>query len=326
MPANLTPQYHEAEARFRRATEPQEKLAALEDMSALIPKHKGTEKMVADIRKKISQVRQELQQKKGPKRQDPSSIPQEGAGRVVLAGPPNGGKSSLLKALTNAEPEIGPWPFTTREPAQGMAPWEDIQFQLIDLPALSREHMEPWVMNLVRSAGLLLLVVDHTSPGVLEEIGETEAILAGYKVFVRPPAGEAERGGLVVSTLLLLNKIDLPGGEDNAGVVREFYGDRFEILPVAAETGAGLETLRRLFFERLNIVRVYTKLPGKPAEMDRPYVLPQGSTLLDLCRMVHQDFAEHLNFARVWGAHTFDGQRVNRDYVLADRDVVELHR
>ena len=326
MPANLTPQYLEAEQRYKRATTPEQKLEALEDMFALIPKHKGTEKLQADIKKKISQSRVESQQRKGPRRQDLSNIPREGAGRVVLAGPPNSGKSALLKIMTNAEPEIAPWAFTTREPELGMAPYEDIQFQIIDLPAVNRQHMEPWLMNLVRSAELLFLVVDQSSPGVLEEIEELEQILAEYKIYHRERSGDPDRGAVVIPAVLVVNKMDLPGSEDNAAVVRELFDHRFEIHPVSAESGTGVEPLKRSIFEKLGIIRVYTKLPGKPPDLGRPYVLHAGDTILDLCQQVHHDFVDTLKFARVWGKSTFEGQRVNRDYNLQDGDVVELHR
>jgi hypothetical protein len=326
MPANLTPQYLDAEQRFKRAATPAERLAALEEMWATLPKHKGTEKLQAEIKKKLSQARKEGQQKKGPKRLDPSSIPREGAGRVVLAGPPNAGKSALLKALTNAEPDIAPYAFTTREPQQGMIEWQDIQFQLIDLPALSRQFMEPWLMNVVRSADVLLVVADQSSPGVLEEIEDAVALLAEQRVFLESAAVELPRGGVCVSSLLLLNKMDGPGAADNAAVVEELFGSRLAIRRISAESGEGLAALKDEIFSMLGILRVYTKLPGKPPDKGRPYVLKAGSTVLDLCQMVHHDFVEHLAFARVWGRHTFEGQRINRDHVLEDGDVVELHR
>jgi ribosome-interacting GTPase 1 len=325
VPANLTPQYLDAEQRYKSAVTPADKLKALEEMYALLPKHKGTEKLQAEIKKKISQARKE-QQKKGPKRLDPSNIPREGAGRLVLVGPPNSGKSALLRASTNAEPEVASWAFTTREPEQGMVEWEDVQLQLIDLPALSRQHMEPWLMNVVRSADLLLLVVDPSDPGVLEELEDSEAILAENKVFLHPPEDELPRGSVWIHALVVLNKLDLPGAGDNAAAVQEFFGDRYEYFAVSAESGQGIEALKEYLFRRLERVRVYTKQPGKPPEMGRPYVLKAGSTVLDLCAMVHHDFVEGLKFARVWGHATFEGQRVNRDYPLADGDIIELHR
>jgi len=327
MPANLTPQYLEAEQRYKQATQPDEKLAALQEMMSLIPKHKGTEKLQAEIKRKIAQQRKETQKKgKAAKRHDPSNIPREGAGRIVLVGPPNAGKSALLAALTNAQPEVAPWEFTTRLPEQGMVPWEDIQFQLIDIPAISRQYMEYWVMNLVRSADLLFLVVDHAKPGTLEDIEEVDAILREQKIFMRPVAGELPRGGVVIPTFLIVNKMDLPDAEENADVVAEFFGDQYELHRVSTLNGLNLESLKTRVFEVMSIVRVYSKMPGKPPENERPYVLDKGQTVEDLCRKVHNDFVDNLKFARIWSKHAYDGQRVTREYVLEDGDIVELHR
>jgi ribosome-interacting GTPase 1 len=327
MPANLTPQYHDAEQRFKRATTSEEKVSALQDMMAIVPKHKGTEKLQAEIKRKLSQARKELQQKgKGAKRQDPSNIPREGSGRIVLIGPGNSGKSALLKAMTNAQPEVAPWEFTTRMPEQGMIQWEDIQFQLIDIPAICRQHMEYWVMNLVRSADILFFVIDHSKPGALEDVEDVSAILAENKIHIGEISGDLPKGSFIIPSLLIVNKMDLPSAEENAEVIAEFFEHQHEIFHVSAESGYNLSQLKFRVFEMLEIVRIYSKMPGKPPEMERPYVLKKGSTIADLCRKVHNDFADNLKFARVWGRNTFDGQRVNREYEVSDGDVVELHR
>ncbi|MBN2433177.1 MAG: TGS domain-containing protein, partial [Acidobacteria bacterium] len=208
----------------------------------------------------------------------------------------------------------------------GMAPWQDIQFQIIDIPAISRQHMEYWVMNLVRSADLLFLVVDHSKPGTLEDIEEVDAILREQKIYMYPVADELPRGGAVIPTFLVVNKMDLPDGEENADVVAEFFGDHFEIHRVSTRNGLNLEPLKTRIFEMMSIVRVYSKTPGKPPESERPYVLEKGQTVEDLCRKVHNDFVDHLKFARIWGKNAYDGQRVTREYVLEDGDIVELHR
>lgn len=142
MPANLTPAYKAAEARFRAAVTREEKMAALEEMLRLIPKHKGTEHLQADLRSRLSKLKQEPR-KKGPTKGPSHKVPREGAGQVALVGPPNGGKSSLLTALSRARPEIAPYPMTTREETPGMMEYEDIGFQLVDLPPSAGNTWSP---------------------------------------------------------------------------------------------------------------------------------------------------------------------------------------
>src|SRR5437016_1612597 len=138
MPANLTPQYMEAEKRFKQALSTEEKVAALEEMMSTIPKHKGTEKLQAELKKKMSALRKESeQQKKSGGRRETFNIEREGARRLALVGAPNSGKSQLLRSLTNAIPEVADYPFTTRIPIPGMLVFENVHMQVVDLPPIS---------------------------------------------------------------------------------------------------------------------------------------------------------------------------------------------
>ena len=330
MPANLTPQYKEAEERYRLAETPAEKLLALEEMLAIIPKHKGTEHLQADIKRRISKLKQQ-DEKKGAhgKRSLEYNVEKEGGGQVALVGPPNAGKSKLLSRLTKAQPDIGEYPFTTQKPLPGMMEYEDIHIQMVDIPPISEEFAEPWVAAIARNADAALFVLDLSDGSVLEEIETTLHILEKFRVRLygwdRPvPPDET---GIIVpkKSILVANKMDRPDSADNLEVVRELYGDRFPIAPVSSESGSGLEDLRHQIFRMLDVVRVYTKIPGKPADMGAPFVLPRGSTVLDLATTVHKDFAQKLKFARIWGVDKFDGQMVSREHVLADKDVIELH-
>ncbi len=312
MPANLTPDYLAAEARYRAAETQQEKIAALEEMLATLPKHKGTEKLQADIKRKLSQARKESQ-KKGASHAAPFYlVKREGAGQVVLVGPPNSGKSQLVAALTHARPEVADYPFTTRTPQPGMMPFENIQIQLVDLPAIAPEYTEPWLPQTIRPANLSVLVVDPNDPDVLNGIEFVLGKLEEWKA--QPPR------------LLLANKCDLEGARENFEILKEFYGGRMRCLAVSALTGENLDAFRRALFELLDLVRVYTKPPGKKPDFSAPYVMKRGQTVQDAARMVHRDFGEHLKYARLFPKNgDREGRMVERTHVVEDEDVLEFH-
>lgn len=313
MPANLSPEYLEAEREYREARTPAEKIAALERMLATIPKHKGTEKLQADIKRRLSQTRKEAQQKKGGAHATPFyQVEREGAGQVVLVGPPNAGKSQLVARLTNARPEVAEYPFTTRMPTPGMMNFEDVQIQLVDLPPIAPEFTESWLPQVLRYANLGVLVVDVNDPAVLDQIDYIEQRLDGWRV--RRPA------------LLVANKADLPGARENFAALEELVGERYSCLLISAETGEGLDRFARAVFDALELVRVYTKAPGRKPDLTAPFIARRGDTVVDVARMVHKDFAEKLKFARLYRLDgDRDGIMVERTYLVQDRDILEFH-
>jgi len=329
MPANRAPQYLEAEAEYKKAQAPEERLACLKRMWALLPKHKGTDKLQAELKAKMSELRDEAEQaKKHPKKGGVSyKFPRQGAGQYVIVGGPNVGKSRLLSRLTRATPEVAPYPFTTHEPSAGMMAWQDVYVQLIDTPPITADYLEGYVSSMVRSADAALLMVDlgdddgpFAAETVLERLAQTKTVLVGT-----PPTDASDPAVQYVRTLLAANKVDWPGATDRLDILREMYGARFPIHAVSAEHGSGLEELREAIYRFLNVIRVYTKQPGKPADLTSPFTCPLGSTVVELARLVHRDFAEKLKSARIWGTGVFDGQSVARDHILNDKDVVELH-
>ncbi|HEV2358234.1 MAG TPA: GTPase [bacterium] len=331
MPANLTPQYLEAERRFRQATTPDEQLEALEAMMATIPKHKGTEHMRADIRRRMAKVRTEAARSRKSAAKGPTwhHVPREGAGQVALVGAPNAGKSRLLAALTNANPVVAPYPFATRTPLPGMVPFEDIKIQLVDLPPIAPETAEPWLFALIRQADGALLVADLADDDLLASMDGVMALTAEGRVeFVRRRGQQGTTPALLVAT-----KSDAPDAGVRLELLREAYGARFDILPVSAELGEGLETLKPELFRLLGVIRVYTKAPGRRADKSVPYVFRRGITVEEAAAVVHKDFGERLKYARVWGSHdsaggggrTYEGQMVQHEHVLEDGDVLELH-
>jgi len=327
MPANLTPQYLEAERRFREAKSTEEKLAALDEMMAVIPKHKGTEHLRGDLKRRYAKLKADAEQARRRRGGFSVSVDREGAGQVVMVGPPNAGKSSLVAALSKCPTEVGEYPFTTRKPIAGMMPFVNIQIQLVDLPAVSDTYMEPWVPSLVRPADLCLLVADLASGTVLEDLEQVLEILERSKTTLVSP-GDAETpavGWTRTHTILVANKVDAPEAGGTLEVLGSVYDGRFPVCAVSAQTSQGLEPLRRAIYDGLNIVRVYCKPPGEDPSMKSPVVLPRGSTVVEMAESIHKDFARELKFARIWGSGKFDGQRVQRDYVVQEGDIIEIH-
>lgn len=329
MAVNLTPQYHEAEAEYKRAQSAEERLACLRKMWSELPKHKASEKLQAELKRKISDTAAEVEHdRKHPKKGGVSyKVPRQGAGQVLLIGAPNAGKSTLLARLTRAHPEIAPYPYTTREPQAGMMDWEDVRVQLVDMPPITADHMDSYISGMVRSADRCVLVLDladddgpFTAEAVIERLASVKTELVG-----EAPGGEHDPSIMHVRTILAANKSAAEGAEGRLEIVREMFEKRFPIVTLDAESGAGLEELRGVIYRSLNVIRVYSKRPGKPADMAAPFTCPAGSTLADMAVLVHRDFAEKLKSARIWGTGVYDGQSVTRSHVLHDKDVVELH-
>lgn len=331
MPANLTPQYKEAEERYRTAKGADDKLDALRDMLALLPKHKGTEKLYADLKQRLAKHEHESEHAKkgGAHRHDPGHVHREGAGQWVMVGPPNAGKSALLRALTHATPEVAPYPFTTRTPQPGMVPFEDVQVQLVDTPAVANHHTESWLPNLAHNADGVLVVLDATSPSFGAELAECLALLERARVWPASKPRPADLPPFVATrpVYLVANKLDLDDADGTAlAIARDSMNGALPVLAVSAQRGDGLEAMRARLFAELDRIRVYAKEPGHPPDRERPFVLARGATVRDMAEHIHKDIAGRLKYARVWGGGAkFDGQQVDRDHVLADRDVVELH-
>jgi ribosome-interacting GTPase 1 len=345
MPANLSPEYKAAADAYRKARDPQERLEHLREMLRVIPKHKGTDHLQADLKRRIKELDEELAgPKRGGARSGPSLVVRpEGAAQVALVGAPNSGKSLLHDRLTGSGAKSGPYPFTTQHPEPGMLRWEDVHFQLVDLPAIAAEHPLPWLGGTLQTADACLLVVDLADPDCLQQVAAVQEELARRRTSLvthwpaDPPATAGEGAAaesdddvfaLRLPTLLLANKADLLDHADtDLEVLAELEEPHFPTLLVSAQTGLGLGELGAWLWQRLGLVRVYTKAPGKPAERSRPFTLRAGEqTVEDAARLVHRDMVRTLKYARVWGRSVgADGQHVGREHRLADGDVLELH-
>jgi ribosome-interacting GTPase 1 len=337
MPANLTPEYKAADAAFRKARDPHERLECLREMLRVIPKHKGTDHLQGDIKRRIKELADELDRpKKGGARGGPALVIRpEGAAQLMLIGPPNSGKSSLHARLTSSAARVAPYPFTTQHPEPGMMPYEDIHFQLVDLPPIAPEHAIPWIASTLQTADGVLLVDDLAEPDCVDRVESLQAILQERHVTLTDDwegssadetDDDAEALTLRLPTMLLANKSDrLDDPEAELRAFRELTGLRWPALAVSTTSGQGLGEIGAWLFEHLKIVRVYTKVPGKPADRNRPFTIRRGQTVADVARLVHGDLARSLKHARLWGTSGYDGQHVGPEHVLADGDIIELH-
>ncbi len=323
MPANLPPPYFEAEKRYREAKSVSEKIRCLEEMMAIMPKHKGTDKLRADLRRRMAQLREMGAARHGPGRRAPIYlVEREGVGQIALLGPPNTGKSSLLAALTKAQPQIAPYPYTTRTPLAGMMKYENVQVQLVDTPPLGEASLEPWFPDLLRRADAWALILAPPADP-LEQLDALAAILAGYQLAFAPAAAAAK--GTVRPALAVLHKADLLPDPEELALYLELVRERLPAYPASAQTRQGLGELKAALFQILGLVRVYTRAPGKAANFNSPFVVPRHTTVQELASRIHHDLGRSFKFARVWGKETFDGQRVQRDYLLNEGDIVEIH-
>jgi ribosome-interacting GTPase 1 len=328
MPANLPPHYHEAEKRYRTARTIPEKVAALQEMLAVMPKHKGTDHLKADIRARIAKLMDELDHPTAARggRPYPFAIRKEGAGQAVLIGPPNGGKSSLLAALTGAKARVGDYPFTTQVPEPGMLRFENIHIQIVDTPPLAEGRLESRLFGLIRNADVLVAVVDLGA----NPTTQAEAVLRLLSQWGMRPLGqdehaEPDREQTDKRLVIAVNKADLEGALDAFQRLRTDYGKRFPVVLTSASQEVGLEDLGREIFRSLGVIRVYTAAPGAEPNLENPLVLRDGSTVEEAATAIHKAWQQKLKYALLWGSAKFEGQRVGREHVLADGDVVELH-
>jgi uncharacterized protein len=311
MPANLTPAYFKAEQWYRQATTPEEKILAIEQMLAVMPKHKGTDKLKADLRQKLSALKEGEEKRRKSGGVDIFHVPRGGAGQVVLLGMPNSGKSSLVGLLTDAKVHIADFPFATHAPVPGMMKFEDVPIELVDMPPITAEIVMPGQVGTYRNCDLIAIVIDLSANieeqwKVCLDFLETRNLLPGKKA------------------VCICTKSDI-AAEGAIDKAKQLCDNRFETIAVSVDTGEGMGELPAMLFKLLGIIRVYAKPPGKKPDMNEPFTIPAGSTVLDLARVIHRELAEKLKHARIWGTNVYEGQSVQRNHVLNDKDIVELH-
>jgi small GTP-binding protein len=323
MPANLPPHYFEAEKAFREAKDPLEKIAALEEMLAIMPKHKGTDHLRAELRGRIAKLTQQAAKKSGARRAS-LMIEKEGAAQLAVIGLPNAGKSQLIAAITNASPPVAEYPFTTHQALPGMMEFENIKIQLIDTPPLAPQSTEFWVPPMLRKTDALLVIID-LSADPLEQMRAITEQLKKMRVLIGDSSAEPDYTAWRKKALVVGNKSDLDVDGRNFKALKAEYGKLFPLIAISATEGTSLEELRSKIYAVLDIIRVYTKAPGKKPDPTDPIILKRGSTLADAAEAVHKDFRARMKYARIWGSGKHDGVMAKRDHVLKDGDIIELH-
>ena len=317
MPANLTPQYYAAEEAYKKAKTTEEKIEALQNMLAMIPKHKGTEKLQGDLKKKLAVLRKEGTKKKsGKSSYNPFYIERQGAGQVVLVGFPNTGKSSLVGALTRAKVKAADYPFSTSVPQAGMMPYENVYIQLVDTPPITEDMVPPGLLGTIREADALVILIDASADDCLEQLDITLNFLKEKNVIPEDLEDDS------FPYLITANKVEMKNSEDNMDIIKEMYPG-LTIYEISVMEG-DLEFLRELIYKAVDVIRIYSKAPGQKPDKEKPFTLKKGGTILDFAEAIHRDFPDKLRNAYVWGSTKFDGQAVAKDYVLADGDIVEL--
>ena len=333
MPANLTPQYHKAEDAYRKAQSVSERIACLEEMLRVIPKHKGTDHLQADLKTRLKESRAELEQeKKCPPKGKKHKIPAQGAGQIVVLGAPNSGKSRILASLTKASVEVAAYPYTTHEPVPGMMSWEDVSVQLIDTPPISETHFEPYLTGMIRAADACLLCFDGSSDDAAEETLALLKQLQQRKTLLARQTGffEDDFSIVQINAMIVITRANDSDVQTRWQFFQELAEDEqitvdLPPLHVDLDSAEDCKMLRNQLYQLLGVIRIYTKKPGKKAEYKDPFTIPVGGTIETLAWKIHGDIAESLKFAKVWGKSAHDGQSVGKDHVLCDRDLVELH-
>jgi len=332
MPANLPPQYYELEREFKDERDPREKLRLGQELLAMMPKHKGTDKLQADLKAKISKLKKQVegsapQKKHGARQIDTRDhIDREGAAQIILIGPPNSGKSTIVDAVTGARPLIGDYPYTTREPLSGMMMFGFIQLQLIDTPPIAADYMESFVPPLIRQADLVVLVVDIATPGFEARVDALFKRLEEKRIMLtpQPPEKSDDPKFSYKKTVIAAHKSLEEVAETGRKVLAELYS-QFKVIPTSILDDDLMNNFKQSLFEALGVIRVYTKKVGHEPDYDDPIILSIGGTVEEAALALHKDFLNKLQYAKIWGKGKHEGQRVMNNFVLTDGDIIEFH-
>ncbi len=318
MPANLPQIYHKIEGRLKFAATPEEKISILKEMLAVMPKHKGTDGLRAELNSKIAKLKKEAKKKPQARRLDMNYVPKMGIAQVVLMGAPNSGKSTVLSKLTNAEPEVASYPFTTQKPDVGMIEFENVQIQLVDTPPLYENFHPPWLLALGRISDVIIGLIDGSKANPAKELDSLLSRLEQGLIFLESKDYYTGDELMKKNGFIIISR----SGDRDLELFDKKYGERLNFL--SFDLNSDLEALKKNIYNSLNLIRIYTKPPGKEADFTEPVVLREGATVLDAAYHIHKDFADRMKYTKLWRGDK-NPRQVGPEEVLMEGDVVEFH-
>lgn len=304
MPANLPPQFFKLQEKLKKTKNVEEKIEILKEMLAICPKHKGTERVQEEIKSKISKLRKTLPKK--IKREQIYFVEKEGGGQVILIGPPNSGKTSLLNLICKTNFEVGDYPFTTKLPTPGMFLYQNVLIQLVDTPPLTKDFHPGWMKSLVRQADLILILLD-LEKDPKENLKEILDIFEEWEI-------EKEK------MLIVGNKFESDISKRSFEILKE----NFNIFPISVKEKVNIEKLKEKIFQSLNIIRVYSKEPKKEVDFEKPWILKKGTKLIEWVEEINKEMVKKFQGAKLYKKDLKSFQLVGKDYILEDGDIIEI--
>lgn len=356
----------------------EDKIKELEDLIANSQYNKRTQKAIGLYKAQLAKLKEKEASRSGGGGGEGFAVRKTGDGTVVLLGFPSVGKSTLLNNITDAESEIGAYAFTTLTTIPGMLDYKHAKIQILDVPgivhgAATGRGRGTEVFSVLRSADLILILIDVNSPNhyeaILKEIND-----AGIRINKRKPdvkIKKTSKDGIKISktvkleidddtikevlktfrinnadvvirsiinidelidcieankifvpAITILNKIDMVSEEEAELIAKKLNAD----LQISANTNYNLDKLKDLIYEKLELMSIYMKEPGKEPDLKVPLIINKKSTVRDVCRKLHKDFVDKFKFCRVWGPSAkFAGQKLSLKHELKNTDVLEIH-